>query len=351
MRYIIFLWVIIVCNCNYGFSVFGMELDPEKDSFFLREFTSRLSSAIEENDTRSVKSFQEEFDRLGGMNWEKEADVLGSLSWGMDSDYKRIVGAHLFWDTAINPPHQNLLRQNLDPLRTADSHEWERAFHACRGSISEALQNHAYLRLPSRCYAVAISAHYGNPIARLFTLEFLQLLKKPNTREVRALNEMLRSICFNLRDIPSMRLSLRTFLSLDTRDFRDLSEDQFDDVEALERKSALGLPRYTELLGNYYFRLYHKTHKTPDSQTQTNLEKAIKYHTKSLKEGDPMGALSLCSFRASRGESDIAEYYEAQREVFLRGYFKNYKSLSPEDRDLLSSFLDKLYRSIRKFVE
>ncbi len=338
MKYAIFLCLMIVFN--YSSSLFGMELYSEEGSLPLKTLISRLTSAIEENDSCDVDKCREAFTSLD-VNWQKEASSLGALSWGMDSDYKKMVGAHLFWNYAINVSHQNLLRQDLSSLKTVDSAGWEEAYRACTTQVFDTVTNHVYFRLPSRICAIAISASYGNPVAQILALEmfhFLRTLKTGNLtgKEGTFLTQAHKALYYSFRDVPLMYSSLSEFLKYDTEDFVDLPKTEFNNFDALIAKSALGLPRYDVLLGDYYWRLYVET------VDQEHFTKIPEYYRKAQERGDPYGTLSLANFKKFPQELNLEESYDAQKAAFLSGGFERYKFLSISHRAQLKDYIQKI---------
>lgn len=311
----------------------------------LEEVKTALVEAVRECNCRRVLECYVGFKKLD-TSWEQEAKTSHVLAWESSSDLKSQVGAQLFWDAAIDEPHQNLLRQALKPLEIATVAAWQDTYDTCVKNIHDIIEAHGYLRLPARAHAISISGHYGNKVAQLFTLEFLRFLNPDDTH---LFQQGHFTVSFSLSNNESTRISLQTFLAPDTAAFVDLQGIELEDEEALIRMRNLGLPRYDVLLGDYYFRKLRKVGRLAD-QPRGNMDELLTYCRQAAEGGDPTGYLSISGVQSSIGEMGQDKYYAMQKKAFLRGCFDVYDHLLRKDQKELKEFTRTLYNNLKKLL-
>lgn len=310
----------------------------------LEEIKTALVIAVKENNCRHVFEYYDRFNKLDEL-WEQEAETLHVPTWESSLDFKSQIGAQLFWDAAIDTPHENLLRQALKPLVIAPSSEWEATYNNCIATVSSIIKTHKYLHVPARAYAIAISAYYGNPIAKLFTLEFLRFLSPEDEGFFRKGHF---TVSYNLKNNDCCQSSLREFLSPNTTAFVDPEDKELDNEDTLIRMSNLGLPHYHILLGDYYFRkMLPITSQTP----QEDIDRVLQLSQAAINGGDPSGYLSQSGILSSIGKGvGIKRLTTIQKNAFLRGYFEMYSSLPRDKKKELKNYTKTLYDNLKKLL-
>ena len=310
----------------------------------LDELKTHLPSAIRDNNCHDVIECYKRFKTLDIF----ESDAFQTPVWGPSSDDKSRVGAQLFFDAALNMPHQHLLRQAVRPLGTARPDEWEKTYIQCLERMYTIIKDHVYFHLPARAYAMAISGSYGNRMAQLFTLEFLRFLNEKAASSLLRKGHLLLSESLSKEE--NARQALQTFLIPDTRDYVDLQEKDFNSEEALKRMVDLGLPRYQILLGDYYFRT--KAHHRLSMETSREcIDLLLKHFQKGVEEGDPTGYLGISGTRNSTGTMGVTRYHATLKTSFLRGCFDTYERLAPKDRKELKRFTEELFINLKLILK
>lgn len=219
----------------------------------LDNFVQKVYLALEKRAFGSIIDAYYEFNEIKSeSDWQEEIVTYPAIQWDFQS-LKNAVGSQLFFDAAINQPHQNLLRNSLRPLLAFASGEERLAdsIGQAKSNVSTIIANHPYFRNRFTLYALAAAYHLGHPLAHLVLGEDLRYLyyeehkKEEGEDEDRFFSQSDQLLKIKLKN---SHQQLRQFISVDRIEaFTDLSVESLSEVSQLEQKALLGLTHYAVL--------------------------------------------------------------------------------------------------------
>ena len=332
----------------------------------LDDLVQKMNKATEEHEIGTIITTYSEFKDLASeSDWQEEAEAYPEIQWDSQS-LKNAVGSQLFFDAAINQPHQNLLRNALRPLLGFSSGEQtlEDSLEQAKGNVSAIITNHPYFRNRFTLYALASSYHLGHPIAHLVLAEGLRYLynqehdEEEEDTEDRFFSQSDQLLKLKLQN---NRQQLRQFIAVDGIEaFTDLGVESLSDISQLEQKASLGLIHYDvlrEIKRNPRLSVYCYDEET--------LKHVIDHFVEIGRQGDFEGYYHAALL--IKGSIDNKKIYKTDAEVqkgyelddyylalsYVYGFHRASKRLSEEKIDHFrqqNGIHKHIFKELKKFV-
>lgn len=168
------------------------------------------------------------------------------IQWPLQSP-KTSIGGQVFFDVALNEPHQKLLKNALMPLINTEISTFEERLSLAQKNVADIIKLHPYFKSRFTLYSLCCATHLNHPIADLVLAEalkylYLQKYKSLNEKKQKFFQQRQGFITVSLKNALD---PLKQFIQGDDlNDFNDLQGEELNDMEKLTFKEQQGLIHY-----------------------------------------------------------------------------------------------------------